>query len=153
MLTSRLGWRPRVTIWSSRAGVLVVTGNLITDAGRDLLADLLAGEAGVETAGITHVALGTGDAEPSGDDEQLEDERYRREVERVRDSTGRVTTSTVVPDLDATDFTIREVGWFAGGTSDADSGLLIARVLYERDKSDDESLGIERVDDIEEVDA
>lgn len=145
-----LSWSPQITIRSSRDGLLVATPNLIVDQGLNLLADLLAGET-VNPDGLSHVALGAGTTPPAAGDTQLEDERYRIALDVVRDGTGRVISTALIPDSDANDFLITEIGWFIGGTSGPNSGLMIARLDWERQKTNDESLGIERLDAITEV--
>lgn len=120
--------------------------NLITDAGRDLLRDaLLAGT----NADIVYVALGASTQTPAATDTSLIDERFRKVVtKQERNGTGSVITTVYVAPAEANDFIIEEIGWFAGSdaTDATNSGVMIARVLYSRDKTDLESLQIDRTD-------
>jgi len=124
--------------------------NLITDAGLNLLRDAL--KDGVD-ARIRYLALGAGSSSPSPGDTELEDERWRAEVaQRTAIGTGQLDTVVYVPPGEANNFVIEEIGWFAGSDAgaSADSGTLLARVSHSHDKSNLESLQIDRLDTIGE---
>lgn len=149
MLTSTIGWRGDITVTvRGPSGLEVVEfPNLITNAGLDLL---VAGLAGTDCE-IKYVALGSDDTPPAAGDSDLGDEEYRRAVtSQTAGATGVTDTVTIIPPEDATSFTIREIGWFGGAsaTSTPGSGVLVARVLYERTKTNLESLQIDRSDTI-----
>lgn len=120
--------------------------NLITDAGLNLVRDALL-DGG--SARIGYLALGAGDTAPDVSDTQLDDERWRAEViVRSTPGVGQVETIVYVAPGQANDFTIEEIGWFAGegATADPDTGTLLARVLHNHDKTALESLQIDRLD-------
>ena len=122
--------------------------NLITDAGLNLLRDALGD--GTD-ARIRYLAVGAGATPPDASDTALEDERLRRQVTLSEaPATGELETIVYLAPADATGFTIEELGWFAGpdASSESGSGTLLARVLYSREKTDLESLQVDRLDTI-----
>ena len=125
--------------------------NLITDAGLDLLRDALMD--GTD-ARIRYLALGAGATAPASGDTTLTDERWRTEIsQRTALGTGQLDTVVYVPPGEANDFIIEEIGWFAGSGAgpSANTGTLLARVLYNHDKTALESLQIDRLDTIGEA--
>jgi len=147
---SRWRWRGRVRIVARHVDGTVEVDefdNAIHDAGLDLLAQALTGA--VSTPEIRYIALGASDAAIDTSDTTLGDERFRKPVSlQSNPSTGEAVTTVYIAPHEAVDFTIEEIGWFAGpdATDDPDSGVLIARVLYSRAKTNLESLQIQRVD-------
>jgi hypothetical protein len=122
--------------------------NLITDAGRNLLADQL--RTGVDGR-IRYVALGDSSTAPLVSQTRLVAEKFRKATSSAeRPATGQCRTLCYVAPSEATTFTTREIGWFSGtaATASVNSGTMVARVLYTRAKTDIESLLIERVDTI-----
>lgn len=125
--------------------------NLITDAGLNMVADLLAGD--IVDGEIKYVALGA-DSTPSAPNMvKLGDEKWRKLTtyqERDIDHPGVLYTEHFVADFEANDFRCEEIGWFAGADADntPDSGIMIARVLYSRQKTNLESWTIRRTDTI-----
>lgn len=145
-----VGWQGHVTVTARQPdGSLTVERfrNLITNAGLNLLRDALGGYA---TDGqIKYVALGSGATAPAASDTGLALEEFRKAVtSQSAPATGELLTRLYVAPDEATTFTIRELGWFAGpaATSTPGSGVLVARVLYERTKTSLESLQIDRTD-------
>ncbi len=149
------GWAGRVRIIvrrSGRAGIETVIeeepvelDNLITDAGRDLIAAALR-DASVLPE-ITYVALGDGAVAPVVGDVLLGNETFRKLMTSQVGGTTGVTISTVYIAPGENNQQIEEIGWFAGtATGAADSGTLVARVLYARLKDNLESIQIERTD-------
>jgi len=63
-------------------------------------------------------------------------------------TTGRVLTTTYVSPNDAAGTTIRELGWFAGvaATMTANTGILVAKILYTKIKTNLESIQVDRTD-------
>lgn len=131
--------------------------NQICDVGRNLMADALGGA--VTSATINYIALGSDNGTSlalSGSNTQLGSEQFRKAVtSTARPATGqRQTTGYIAPSEACasgglgTNFTIAEVGFFAGVTATAtvNSGVLVARVFYSRAKSASESLQIVRTD-------
>lgn len=151
MINEQTGWRGRVRVTSTFAdGSTQVDefDNLITDAGRNWLASALSGSAG---AGIRYVALGAGGSEPAAGDTALADERFRKQItKQMALGGGQMLTTAYIAAGEANDFAISEIGWYAGNSASATagSGVLIARVLYSRQKTQIESLQIDRIDTI-----
>lgn len=119
---------------------------MLTDAGLNLLAQALRDGSDIE---IKYIALGAGSTEPAAGDTKLEDERFRKAVTKQEaGGTGESKTITYIAPFEANDFEIQEIGAFAGvgATSTPGSGVLIARALYNRQKTELESLQITRSD-------
>jgi len=125
--------------------------NLIMDAGLNMFADLLAGT--ITDGEIKYVALGSGSAPSTLDMAKLADEKWRKLVtyqQKDPATPGVLYTELFVSDDEANDFHCQEIGWFAGSgaTGTKDSGIMIARVLYNRQKTNLESWTIRRTDTI-----
>lgn len=118
--------------------------NLVTSAGANLHRDSLYTPTDCI---IRYIALGADNTAPAIGDTQLGDERFRTPVTiQTPGGAGVLTTVAYIQASEANDFTIEEIGWFAGptATASADSGVLYARALYNRAKVSSESLQIER---------
>ena len=125
-----------------------VIRNTITDAGRNLLRDVLSGA--VVDGEIKYMALGSSNTPPSPADTQLGAEFFRKQITRQEATgTGALETTTYIAPFEANQ-QIEEIGWFAGpdATDEPNSGVLVARVLYSRLKVQLESLQIVRIDTI-----
>lgn len=153
MLSDATGWAGTITVVRRDLAGLVLDRvefpNMITDAGLNLLRDVLSGA--VADAEIKYVALGAGSTAAAPGDTALVDEQFRKAVTaQSAAGTGALDTTLYVAPAEATEFEIREIGWFAGpdATSEADSGVLVARVLYQRQKTNLESIQIDRRDTI-----
>jgi hypothetical protein len=84
-------------------------------------------------ADLTHIAVGDGTAEPQDGDEALQHERARKALtSQARD--GLTLLLEAFFDRAEANFTWREAGLFAGGTSDPDTGTLVARALVYEEK-------------------
>lgn len=122
--------------------------NLITNAGLNLLRDALGGF--VTDAQIHYVAIGTSGTAPAAGDTQLGAEVYRKAVTRVDNTvgTGQVKTTLLLAPTDSAGTAIAEIGWFAGAsaTATANSGVLVAHVLYSHTHTNQESIQIDRTD-------
>lgn len=141
--------RVRVTV-CHRDGTITVEemDNLITDAGLNLLRDLLEGV--VIDGQIKYMAWGNNATAPVAGDTALVSEQGRKAVtSRTAGTAGVLTTLTYVAPYEAVE-QIEELGWFAGdtATSTPGSGVMVARVLYSRLKTDLESLQVEREDEL-----
>lgn len=152
-MEQRWPWQGKIRITVERDGVTVETvdlSNLITDVGKNLLRDAL--QDSTFDAEIHYIALGGSSTAPAAGDTTLVDEQFRKQVtsQEAGSSAGEVVTTTYIAPGEANGFTIEEIGWFAGdgASGTADSGVLIARVLYSRAKNAEESLQIERTDTI-----
>lgn len=131
--------------------------NQICDTGRNLIADIL-GARTTTGLNISYVALGSdnGTITPvATTNTQLGAEQFRKAyTSSARSATGANQTIGYIAPNEAcssggtgTNFTINEIGWFAGAaTSTANSGILVARILYTRAKAQTESLQITRTD-------
>ena len=147
LLRARLGWRGQVNVGVYRDGQLVdhvSIRNLITDDGLNLVRDALKGD--VADTGIKYLAWGNDDTAPTASDTALGNEQGRRQItSRSIPGTGALQSTTIIASTEAND-QIEELGFFAGAdaTAAAGSGVLLARVLYSRLKSDQESIQVDR---------
>ena len=122
--------------------------NRLTDAALDMLRDALAGD--LSDAQIKYLALGDDGTALDDTDTTLGNENFRVAFQSpVIGTTGKVEHITIVLDTEAV-FHIREIGVFAGAaaTSAPDSGILVSRVLWDRDKTNLESIQFVRTDTI-----
>lgn len=126
----------------------VLLDNLITDAGKNLLRDALM--TGTTDCEIRYVALGSSNAAPAAGQTQLGAEFFRKQVTKQEAGGAGVLTTTVYIAPYEANQQIEEIGWFAGpgATGAANSGIMVARVLYSRLKNQLESLEIQRTDTI-----
>jgi len=151
-IKERIPWHGKIKIIARhKDGTEEVTEleNIITDAGKNLLRGFLDGT--VTDGAIKYVALGASSTTPAAGDTQLGDERFRKQVTKQETgSAGVLDTTVYIAPYEANDFIIEEIGWFAGAnaTETANSGVMIARVLYSRAKTELESLQIVRTDTI-----
>lgn len=121
---------------------------MLTDAGKNLVAQALRDGSDIK---IRYVALGDSATVPTAADIKLGNELFRKPITQYIDNgTGDAQTICYIAPFEATsaDFTIQEIGVFAGtsATGKANSGVLIARWLYNRAKTNLESLQITRDD-------
>lgn len=148
-LPASLSWAGRIKITTYyKNGKVEVDEfeNIITDAGLNLLRDLLIGE--VSDGRIKQIALGGSNTAPAAGDTALGDEQFRKQVTiQQADGTGRAETIAYINPNEA-NFQIEEIGWFAGAdaAASAGSGVMVARVLYSKNKTQLESVQIDRVD-------
>ncbi|MGZ6321555.1 MAG: hypothetical protein ACXWQR_19905 [Ktedonobacterales bacterium] len=121
--------------------------NLIVDAGLNLMRDALIGAA--TDVRIRYVALGTSSTAPASSDTRLGTEVFRKPVtsQIAGGSAGQAITTVYISPQDA-NVGIQEIGWFAGpsATATANSGVMIARVLYAHTHTNLESINIQRAD-------
>lgn len=152
MLTAgRLRWEAEITVTARDVAgrVLHVARfhNLITTVGRNLMRDLLSGA--VVDGEIKYVGLGSSTTAPAITQTQLVAEQFRKQITaQSATATGQVTTTAYIAPQEANLFRIEEIGWFAttAATGVANSGVMVARVLYSRQKNNLESLQIDRTD-------
>lgn len=128
-----------------------VRPNLITDAGLNMFRDVLKGD--VTDGEIKYVALGNDSTAPGNNQTTLVAEQFRKIVtsQNVDAVTpGKLYTEVYISDVEANAFKCEEIGWFAGAAAagTANSGIMIARVLYSRQKAATESWTIRRTDTI-----
>lgn len=104
---------------------------------------------------MKELAIGTGSTTPSTSNTTLETEVYRTtKTDQNTTDTGQTTTEFV---LNGSEYAgdIKEIGLFGSSTADPwsggtgkDTGLLISRVLYDDTLAVDESIYIQRIDQI-----
>lgn len=146
-----LKWTGHIRIIIRRAGVgskVVEVDNLITDAGRALLA--LALRDGAALPELSFMAWGTGATAPAAGDVLLDNEAGRKQVtSQVAGTTPNKTVTTTYIAPGEGNIAIAELGWFAGPATDVeDTGTLVARVLWSHTKTEEESIQVERTDTI-----
>ena len=145
-----VGWAGFVGVSVYRDGQLVdrtEIRNLITDTGLNLLRDALRGEVG--DAQIKYVAWGDDTTGPAAGDSVLGNEEGRRQITRrsILGGAGVLQTTAIIASIEGNG-QIEELGFFAGtdATAAADSGVLVARVLYSHLKTNLESIQVDRTD-------
>jgi hypothetical protein len=142
-----IGWAGKFEIITGDERFLI--NNLITDIGLNLLRDALNGD--VTTCEIKYLALGTSSAAVSDTDTQLGGEIFRTIfVSTTKPDIGELQKTALILENEAV-AQIEEIGIFAGvtATTAANSGIMISRVLYSRNKTNLESLQIIRTDTIQ----
>lgn len=124
--------------------------NLIPTVGLEMWIDALKGD--ISDLEIKYTAIGDDNTAPALADTTLGNETFRKAVTTISktDSTTLLTTTYIAPDEAVG--TIEEIGWFCGAAAGAgaDTGILLSRVLYSRNKTALESIQIERTDTIAE---
>ena len=146
-----VNWRGsiRLVVFDAAGAVadLLEFENTITNDGLDLLAGALIGN----DAQIKYLAWGNDNTLPAATDTELGNELGRKAVTATSNpaGVGNVLTTTYLGPGDANE-TIEEIGWFGGvdADADADSGVLVARVLYSKTKTNLEAIQVERTDTV-----
>jgi len=150
--TSWLGqWEIEIRENGKIKEVIPLKPNLITDAGLNMFRDALNGD--VTDCKIKYVALGNDATAPANNQTKLVAEQFRKVVTSQDNDpvvAGKLYTELYVADTEGNDFKTEEIGWFAGAAASAtvDTGIMIARILYSRQKSATESWTIRRTDTI-----
>ena len=120
------------------------TAVTMTTAGLNLIRDGLRGVA--TDIKIYYVAVGTDSTAPSASDTTLGAEVFRKVMTSTANgvSDGEATFTLALSPQDAVGEVIAEVGWFAGADASvtADTGVLMARVLYSHTKLASESINL-----------
>lgn len=127
--------------------------NLITDVGLNYLRDILDGTIGSSDTAIKYIAPGTSNTAPANGQTQLGNEVFRKAVTKQETpATGQLKTTVYIAPYEANQ-QIEEIGVFAGpnATASANTGVMIARVLYSRLKTNLESWNVERIDTLARV--
>ncbi len=102
--------------------------------------------------GIQYLGIGDDDTAPALTDTTLGNETFRKiTTARSKPADAQNLHTTYISPAEAVG-TIKELAWFAGVTAGAgaDTGIMISRALYSREKTALESLQIERTDIFEE---
>jgi len=125
--------------------------NLITTVGLGMVIDMLDGL--VADGEIKDMAWGSSNAAPAIGQTTLGVEVGRKVMTTQTQPTTTSLLSTVYVAPAEAVGAIEELGWFAGPLADGigpDTGIMVSRVLYSRNKTALESLQIERADTITE---
>ena len=149
-IDERRGWagRIRVTVRDLEGNVTDVQefDNLITTVGLNMVRDGLYGD--VADLEVKYFALGDDNTVPALGDTTLGNETFRKiRTSQSKPGNGQTKYTQYILPAEAVG-TIEEFGWFAGAAAGAgaDSGIMIAHVLYSRTKTALESIQIERTD-------
>ena len=125
--------------------------NLITTVGLGMIIDLLNGS--ISDGEIKYMAVGTDNTAPALANVALGTEVFRKiPTTQVEDGVTSLVTTVYLAPTEAV-AAIEELGWFAGvgAGAGADSGVMVARVLYSRNKTNIESIKVTRTDTISEA--
>jgi len=90
-------------------------------------------KSGVTNPKVFYIALGDDATAPSASDTKLGNERFRKAITSYANgATGIITAQIYIEPTEAVGITVREVGVFVGSTatSSANSGIMLARMLY-----------------------
>ncbi|MDM5333439.1 phage tail protein [Ureibacillus composti] len=147
-----IGWHGAFEIQIMRGDELKVVKfpNLITDAWLNTIRDASMSDAPVDLQ-IKYIGLGKDDGTIlplDASNTRLGNEVERKVFTKIEtDGTGRVKRTVNINSAEG-NFHIKEIGIFAGSTatSDINSGILVARVFYDLDKDELESVNIVRTD-------
>ena len=125
--------------------------NLLTTVGLNMIRNGLYGD--VSDFEVKYMAVGSDNTAPALGDTTLGTETFRKaRTSQSKPSNGAVQYVQSILPAEAVG-AIEELGWFAGAAAGAgaDSGIMIARVLYSRTKTALESLQIKRTDTFAEA--
>jgi len=120
--------------------------NLITTVGLNMMRDGLYGS--VTNFEIKYLAVGSDNTAPALADATLGTETFRKVTTSHDNATDAQHIHIVYIAPAEAVGAIEELGWFAGAAAGAgaDSGIMISRVLYSRNKTNLESIQVERTD-------
>lgn len=124
-----------------------IINNKVMDTALSRLVKALSGNSDIQ---IKYLALGTSDTPVTISDTKLGNEIFRTLVSNQElTGVGELTTDFVILDNEAVG-SIREMGIFGGSTatSAANSGILISRILWSKEKTNSEEINIKRIDHI-----
>jgi hypothetical protein len=144
----------RITVFDrdGNAREVVILRNQIKNAWKNAIRDAIKGA--VTDLEIKYMAWGSSSTANNSSQTTLVAEFGRKQItEQADGSTGVEISTTYMSPGEGVEHTIEEIGWFAGSTatSTANTGILVARVLYHRVKTALESIQVERTDMISEV--
>ena len=152
-MTIKLNTNVKITVRDIRGEIIDVVEfhNLITTVGLNMFRDLLEGL--ILDGEIKELAVGSDNTAPAITDTKLGTETFRKTITAFSEpADGELKTTVYIAPPEAVGL-IEEVGWFAGvgAGAGADSGILVSRVLYSRNKTALESIEIVREDRITEA--
>jgi hypothetical protein len=142
----KLGWEGIFYIKIN--GKEEIIHNRITDLALNELANALEGSGA--DIGLAYLALGTDNTPVSDSDTKLGNEIFRTQFQSVTvTDTGEVTSLAIVLESEAA-AQIEEIGIFGGSSAgaSADSGTLISRILWSRNKTNRDEIQFTRTDRI-----
>ncbi|MFD2704245.1 phage tail-collar fiber domain-containing protein [Salibacterium lacus] len=147
------GWKGTFEVQIMRGDKMEVERfpNLITDAWLNTLRDASLGD--ISNLEIKYIALGADGGSTLTLEEsntKLGDEQFRKEFTKIETTgTGEIKRTVNINSAEA-NFHIKEIGIFAGSdaTSSSDTGIMVARVFYDRNKDELESINIVRTDTV-----
>lgn len=147
------GWAD-ITIYGPDGSVLQHhhVGNEIKNVGLDMVRDLLSGA--VASGQIRYLAWGSSADANSPGQTKLVAEFGRKAITTYSNGlTGILYSTTYIGPTEATAHKVEELGWFAGvgATDDPDTGILVGRLLYSREKTALEAWQVVRSDILAEV--
>ena len=131
---------------------VVTLKNKITTVGLNMLRDIIGGL--IADAEIKYLAWGSDNTAVSAAHTTLIAEFGRKLItSQAAGAAGIVTTTTYIAPYEANAPKVEELGWFAGvdATATVDTGIMLGRVLYSRDKTAIESWNVVRTDTFTEV--
>lgn len=151
-MVNDFNWSYNVKIKVLKNGVeieVVEFHNLLVNTGFNLLRDIL-GQV-ITDGGIKYMGWGNDNTPAAVGDTQLGTEFGRKQMtSQVAGAVGVMVSTVYISPPEGNDQKIEEFGWFAGvgATATANSGVMISRVLYSRQKTNLESIQVERTDTI-----
>ena len=125
--------------------------NAVMNVGFNMVRDFFKGD--VADGEIKYLAVGTSNAAIDVTDTTLTTEIFRKVMTtQTSGATGVLVSLVYIAPAEAV-AAIEELGWFAGAAAGAaaDSGIMLSRVLYTRNKTALESLQVQRTDTVTEV--
>jgi hypothetical protein len=122
--------------------------NRITNAGLNMIRDAMLGN--VSDLKLKYIAFGDSAIAIDDTQTQLGNERFRTSwVDQKVTGVGQIQSNAILLDNEAV-FHIQEIGIFAGATASttANTGIMISRILWSRNKTSLESIQFTRTDSI-----
>uniref|UniRef100_A0A6M3KLA5 Uncharacterized protein n=1 Tax=viral metagenome TaxID=1070528 RepID=A0A6M3KLA5_9ZZZZ len=156
MINSHWKWTTnvKITVRDLQGKVLEVKEihNLLTTVGLGMVIDLM--QAGGPADGkIRYMGVGSNATPPAIAQTQLIAETFRKAVTSQAEITSTsLRTIVYIAPAEAVGW-IKEIGWFSSPTAGAgaNTGIMISRILYSRNKTALESIQVDRVDTIAEA--
>jgi hypothetical protein len=152
-MINKLGWQGEFVIQIRNKDTGEITEerikNRVMDTVLNQLSETLLGNS--TDLEIKYLALGTDDTPITDTDTQLGAEIFRTppSVASARTATGSIETEFIVLDTEAV-ANIEEIGIFVGSTAGAgaNTGTLLSRILWKKNKTDSEEFTFKRIDRI-----
>lgn len=144
----------KVTVFDLEGNIIDVQEfhNILTTVGKNMQRDGLQGV--VTDLKIKRLGIGGTNTAPAVGQTTLFSEFFRKAITSYAPgATGILVTTTYIAPYEANTPKVEELGWFCGvdATDTVDSGIMISRVLYSRQKTELESWQVERTDTFSEV--